>query len=204
MNDQLPARQRAVLDAVRRSIQRRRKVPSILELAAELGVSGPTVHQHLKALERKGFLRREPGSPRNIELIGSPAEEPCQCTHVPLVGRVAAGEPILAQENIEGWVPVEPRSGGEVLFALRVQGESMIGAGIYDGDVVIVRQQETAEPGNIVVALVDEEDATVKRLGRVGKTVELRPENPSMKPIRVRADRVRIQGKVVGLRRELD
>ena len=105
MNDQLPARQRAVLDAVRRSIQRRHKVPSILELAAELGVSGPTVHQHLRALERKGFLRREPGSPRNIELIDAPAEEPCQCTPVPLVGRVAAAR---ARGQDGGAAPREP------------------------------------------------------------------------------------------------
>jgi repressor LexA len=202
MRKPLPARQQAVLDAVRRSIRERSRVPSILELAEELGVSGPTVHQHLRALERKGYVRRERGSPRNLELLGPAAEGSlCECTRVPIVGEVAGGAPILAFEQPLGHVSVNRRpASGEVLFALRVRGDSMVEAGILDGDLVVVRQQSTANDGDIVVALVGEE-ATVKRLHRRGRMVVLKPENPTMEPLTVAPEEVRIQGKVVAVER---
>lgn len=175
--------------------------PSVSELATRLDVSKPTAHSHLLALKKKGFLVHAEGKGRTWRPMS--VASPYRVERIPLVGRIAAGMPILAQEMIEAWIPVEVRAGHGVLFGLRVQGESMIDAGILNGDVVIVRQQETAEPGEIVVALVDEEDATVKRLRRRGRNVILEPANEAMQPIEVGASRVRIQGKVVGLRRDI-
>jgi repressor LexA len=195
-------RQQAVLDTLSRLIREHVRVPTIVELAADLGLSGPTVHQHLKALEKKGYVRRKPGSPRSLEVVGaSPVGDACDCTRVPVVGVVAGGPAILAVEQPLGYVSVNRRSAaGETLFALRVRGDSMVGAGILDGDLVIVRQQQTADDGDIVVALVGEE-ATVKRLKRRNGAVDLVPENPGMAAITVSPEDLRIQGKVVAVER---
>ncbi len=192
-------KQRAVLSLVEEHWRRRGMGPSLAELAHRLSISRPAVHDHLLALEKKGFLEHAEGigrswRPSSVATWGT-AEK------VPLVGRVAAGKPILAKENIEGWVPVDRSHPGETLFALRVKGDSMVDIGILEGDVVIVRHQETADSGEIVVALVDDEEATVKRLGRTGPTVQLKPENSSMPVMELPAHRVCIQGKVVGLLR---
>lgn len=196
------ARQQAVLDTLRRLIRERSRVPTIVELAKELGVSGPTVHQHLKGLEQKGLLQRKPGSPRGIELVGELATaNACACARVPVVGEVAGGAPIFAFERPLGHVSVNRRPvAGEVLFALRVRGDSMMGAGILDGDLVVARQQQTADNGDIVVALVGDE-ATVKRLHRRGRMVMMKPEHPTMEPLTVAPENVRIQGKVVAIER---
>lgn len=205
MKNEPTSRQQEVLDAVVRAILGRSMAPTILELAEELGVSGPTVHQHLQALEQKGFLRRRPGSPRGIELVGHmPAGAACDCTRVPIVGVVACGSPILAFEQPLGHVSVNRRPvPGEVLFALRVRGDSMVGAGILNGDLVVARQQQTANDGDIVVALVGDE-ATVKRLQRRGGKVVLVPEHPAMEPIEVEPGDVQIQGKVLAVERIVD
>jgi repressor LexA len=201
MKNEPTSRQQEVLDTLSRAIRGQSRAPTILELAAELGVSGPTVHQHLKALEQKGFLRRKPGSPRGIELVGHVPAAACDCTRVPIVGDVAGGAPIFAFEQPLGYVSVNRRPvHGETPFALRVRGDSMIGAGIMDGDLVVARQQPTANDGDIVVALVGEE-ATVKRLHRQGGMVVLKPENPAMRPLTVAPEEVRIQGKVVAVER---
>ncbi len=205
MNASLPPRQKAVLDAVRHAIRAYRRPPTVNELARELGVSGPTVHQHLRALERKGLLRRLRGSPRGIELVGQASIEPeGECTRVPVVGEIAGGPLNLAVEHPHGYVWVNRRvAPGDVVFALRVRGNSMTDAGILDGDLIVVRQQQTARDGDIVVALVGDE-ATVKRFHRMGRKVLLRPENPSMEPIEVPAEEVQIQGKVIAVERFIE
>lgn len=205
MKEPLPARQQAVLDAVRRSLHERAEAPTILEIARELGVSGPTVHQHLRALERKGFLRRKPGSPRGLALVDAVrAPRPAGCVRVPIVGEVAGGPPIFAFEQPLGFVTVNRRTApSDVLFALRVRGDSMIDAGILDGDLVVVRQQPAADDGDIVIALVNDE-ATVKRLRRRAGKVILQPENSELEPTEVVAEELRILGKVVAVERVVD
>jgi repressor LexA len=176
--------------------------------------SSSTVHAHLANLERLGLLRRDPTKPRAIELldrvrgdvggaVGTVAENVRSLVRpgLPLVGQVAAGQPILAEENIEDYVQVPPIAGGEEgEFVLRVRGESMKDVGILEGDYVVVRPQETATDGEIVVALVGEE-ATVKRFFREADHVRLQPENASMEPIRSKD--VRVLGRVVGLFRNV-
>lgn len=169
------------------------RVPSVREICAETGLSSTsTVHHHLKALEEKGFITREHGVNRCIQIAG---EE--KSVGVPVLGRVAAGYPILAVENVECYVPVpEHLRRGRELFALRVQGESMIDAGIYDNDIVIVNRTPVAENGEIVVALVGDE-ATVKRFYKENGHFRLQPENDLFEPIIV--DEVVVLGKVVSL-----
>jgi len=169
------------------------KVPSVREICTEVGLSSTsTVHHHLNALEEKGFITREHGLNRCIHIAG---EE--KSVGVPVLGRVAAGYPILAVEEIESYVPVpESFKRGRELFALRVQGESMIDAGIFDGDIVIVNRTPVAENGEIVVALVDDE-ATVKTFYKENGHFRLQPENDAFEPIIV--DEVAILGKVVSL-----
>ena len=197
----LTDKQKGVLSLVEDHWRKKGAAPSISELAERLDVSKPTAHSHLLALKRKGFLVHDEGKGRTWRPMS--VALPYRVERIPLVGRIAAGAPVLAQESIEGWIPVDAHPGQGVLFGLRVRGESMVGAGILDGDVVIVRQQETAEPGEIVVALVDDQDATVKRLRCREPNVILEPENDAMTPIEVEASRVRIQGKVIGLRRDI-
>ncbi len=183
--------------------------PTVREICTGVGLKSPsTVHSHLASLEQKGYIRRDPSKGRAIELLHSPNQSndkasAANIVPVPLVGQVTAGTPILAVENIEDTVML-PREltradAGEV-FLLRVKGSSMIDAGILDGDQVLVRRQQTADNGDIVVALMDE-DATVKRFFLEGDAVRLQPENPAMEPIVTR--KVEILGKVIGLIRSI-
>ena len=161
------------------------------------------MHGHLQTLEDKGYIRRDPTKPRAIEILDSSSDafESKKVAHIPIIGRVTAGQPILAVENIEGTFPLpEDLVRQDNLFMLRVQGESMIGAGILDGDLIIVRQQNEARNGEIVVALIGEE-ATVKRFFKERTLIRLQPENSAMEPIY--SQDVSILGKVVGVFRTL-
>jgi repressor LexA len=205
---ELTARQRQILDFIRADIHRRGFPPSVREIGEAVGLSSSsTVHSHLAALESKGLIRRDPSKPRALEVLDYRDHERAVdyegVQAVPLVGQVAAGAPILAAENIEATLPLPASFAGEETFVLRVKGESMIEAGILDGDFVVVRQQSTASNGDIVVAMIDEE-ATVKRFYRESDRVRLQPENPTMDPIY--ADQhvdFAILGKVVALFRRI-
>ena len=198
----LTARQKAVLTAIQAYWDTYGVAPSLANLATALGISRSTVHEHILALKRKGHLVHIEGASRTWRLIDRPPSR--EIRRIPVVGRIAAGRPILAAENIEDWIIVEEANPSDTLFGLRVQGDSMVGAGILDGDVVIVRQQETADDGEIVVALVDDEEATIKRLQQRGDMIMLVAENHSYEPIECRHDRVRVQGKVLSVRRQLN
>ena len=204
---ELTARQREILDFVRAEVHRRGFPPSVREIGEAVGLSSSsTVHSHLSALESKGFIRRDPSKPRALEVLDyrdtGRGVDVGDVRAVPLVGRVAAGAPLLAAENIEETIalPAELADEGSS-FILRVAGESMIDAGILDGDYVVVRQQETAVNGDVVVAMVGGEDATVKRFFREPDRVRLQPENAAMEPILTRD--VVILGRVTGLFRRV-
>lgn len=205
---ELTSRQREILDYIRAEIHRRGFPPSVREIGEAVGLSSSsTVHSHLAALEAKGLIRRDPSKPRALEVLDYRDTERGidyeSVQAVPLVGQVAAGAPILAAENIETTLPLPASFAGEDTFVLRVKGESMIDAGILDGDFVVVRQQRSASNGEIVVAMLNEE-ATVKRFYRDGDRIRLQPENPTMDPIY--ADEhvdFAILGKVVALFRRM-
>jgi repressor LexA len=205
---ELTARQRQVLDFIRSEIHRRGFPPSVREIGEAVGLSSSsTVHSHLAALEAKGLIRRDPSKPRALEVLDYRDTERGvdyeSVQVVPLVGQVAAGQPILAAENIESSIPLPSSLAGEDTFILKVKGESMIEAGILDGDFVVVRQQSTATNGDVVVAMMNEE-ATVKRFFREGDRIRLQPENASMEPIY--ADQhvdFAVLGKVVALFRRI-
>jgi repressor LexA len=208
MND-LTERQRQVLEFIDTEIRERGYPPSVREIGEAVGLSSSsTVHAHLAALQDKGYLRRDPTKPRAIELVyessSGQAIERRPVRHIPLVGHVAAGTGVFADENIEESVPVpEDFTGAGQLFMVRVRGESMVEAGILDGDYVVVRQQPDAAPGEVVVAGIPGEEATVKTfLRRRGKVV-LRPENPTMSEMVFEPSDVSIYGKVVTLLRRL-
>ncbi len=200
----LTKRQQEIFDFIKRYSARYGYPPTVRDIGKAVGLaSSSTVHAHLANLERIGLLRRDPTKPRAIELLDRAAAgvRGFVRTGLPLVGHVAAGQPVLAEENIEDYVQTPDIAGGDDGgYLLRVKGESMKNAGILDGDLVVVRQQETASDGDIVVALVGEE-ATVKRFFREADHVRLQPENEAMDPIRSRE--VRILGKVVGLMRSM-
>jgi repressor LexA len=203
----LTARQRQVLEFIDDEVRSRGYPPSVREIGEAVGLSSSsTVHAHLAALQDKGYLVRDPTKPRALELhfdSGSgTALERRPVRHVPLVGDVAAGTGVLAAENIEESIPMpEDFTGAGQLFMLRVRGESMLEAGILDGDYVVVRQQPTAEPGEIVVAGIPGEEATVKTFLRRRAKIVLRPENPAMDELVFDPDDVTIYGKVVSLLR---
>lgn len=202
MTAPLTDRQRQVLEHIATSIRRSGIVPSVREIGQALGMRSPsTVHQHLTALERKGYIKRYGDRMRVLEVLDRRVLPDAEdVTHLPLVGRISAGLPILAQENIEEMIPVPRKMVGwqdDRCFLLTVRGDSMINAGIFNGDLVIVRSQPTANPGEIVVALMSEE-ATVKRLAYEGRRPYLMPENPQYGPI---LGEFEIIGKVVGLLR---
>ena len=203
MGKGLTKRQREILNYLMESMQDRGYPPSVREVGAALGLtSSSTVHSHLAALEKKGYIHRDPSKPRAIEILKDGASQaPKRVVNVPILGHIAAGQPILAEENIEDVFPL-PRDfvREDASFILRVRGESMIDAGIYDGDYLIVRQQATANNGEIVAALLGEE-ATVKRLFRERDHIRLQPENKTMSPIITRD--VTILGKAIGLIRRL-
>ncbi|MFM7534513.1 MAG: transcriptional repressor LexA [Acidimicrobiales bacterium] len=205
----LTARQREILDVIERHQRERGFPPSVREIGEAVGLTSPsTVHNHLTALERMGFLRRDPTKPRAIEVRYDPnsgaAIERRPVRHVPLVGDVAAGADVLAQENVEEVLPVPADLTGEgELFMLRVRGDSMIDAGILDGDLVIVRQQDHAINGEVVVAGIPGEEATVKTYQRKGNKVTLQPANARLKPMVFEASDVRLYGRVVTVMRRL-
>ena len=202
----LTSRQRDVLAFIRSFSARHGVPPTVREIGAKFGVTPRAAFDHLRALERKGMLRRRASAGRTSRAL-TLADEVAAPRHrvVPVLGRIAAGAPLLAEEHREGELPLAASAlpgGGEDVFALRVRGDSMIEAHICEGDLVLVRRQEAAQPNDIVVAMIDGE-ATVKRFLRDGRRVVLRPEHPTMSPIVVDpAERdVRILGKVIGLLR---
>ncbi len=202
MRKPLTKKQDRVFEFIRKHVQDIGYPPTVREIGMNFGISEKGAYDHLNAIEKKGYIRRMPKKPRAIEILEFvPQKLPQTAVEVPIVGRVAAGEPILASENVEGTLPV-PREvvKEDTCFALRINGKSMIEAGIFEGDLVIVRSQNYADTGDIVVALLDEE-ATVKRFFRDGNKIRLQPENSVMSPIIV--DDAQILGKVVGLFRRM-
>ena len=203
MGKGLTKRQREILGYVMDSMQERGYPPSVREIGAALGLtSSSTVHSHLAALEKKGFIHRDPSKPRAIEILKDGASQPPKrVVNVPILGRIAAGQPIFAEENIEDVFPL-PRDfvREDAAFILRVRGDSMIDAGIHDGDYLVIRQQATANNGEIVAALIGDE-ATVKRFYRERDHIRLQPENSAMSPII--ANDVTVLGKAVALVRRL-
>ena len=206
----LTQRQREVYEFVVRYADAHGYPPTVREIGEAVGLASPsTVHAHLANLERAGYVRRDPTKPRALELVGRARESAVQGGEVhvlPLVGEIAAGGPLLAEENIEAHLAVpEPLARGGEEFLLRVKGESMIEAGILPGDYVVVRRQQTAQNGDIVVALAGEDEAadeaTVKRFFRENGRVRLQPENSAMEPLY--PEHVSILGKVVGVFRRV-
>jgi repressor LexA len=201
----LTKRQQEIFDFIKRYSAKYGYPPTVRDIGKAVGLaSSSTVHAHLSNLEKVGLLRRDPSKPRALELLDRAVggvRDIVKPSGLPLVGHVAAGQPVLAEENIEDYVDVpEAAGGGEGEYLLRVRGDSMKDAGILQGDFVVVRPQDTAENGEIVVAMVGEE-ATVKRFFRENDHVRLQPENRSMKPIR--SKEVRVLGRVVGLLRKV-
>jgi repressor LexA len=209
----LTARQQEIWNYLVEYVDQHGYPPTVREIGEHVGLASPsTVHAHLANLERAGLLRRDPTKPRALELIGRERREaePAalavewhDVTRLPLVGEIAAGEPMLAEQNIEEYVPMPSSTKGD--FLLRVKGESMIDAGILDGDLVIVKTAQDARNGEIVVALAGDDEgadeATVKTFYREDGRVRLQPENASLEPIY--AKHVQILGRVVGVFREL-
>ena len=202
----LTKRQQEIFDFIKRYSASYGYPPTVRDIGKAVGLaSSSTVHAHLANLEKAGLLRRDPSKPRAIELLDRTVDAVKSVVGggdgLPLVGNVAAGQPILAEENVEDYIQVPEIAGGdEGEYVLRVRGDSMKNAGILEGDYVVVRQQETAGDGEIVVALVGEE-ATVKRFFRESDHVRLEPENETMEPIRSRE--VRVLGRVVGVFRKV-
>lgn len=206
----LSTRQQEIFDFVVAYARKHGYPPTVREIGAEVGLASPsTVHVHLAKLEQAGYLRRDPTKPRALELVGrehSARREAGEVRVLPLVGEIAAGGPLLAEQNIEDYLAVpEPLSRGEDEFLLRVKGESMIEAGMLPGDIVVVRRQSTAENGDVVAALVGEDEAaseaTVKTFHREGGRIRLQPENSALEPLY--PEHVQILGKVIGLFRRL-
>jgi len=196
-------RQQRILAFISATVRQRGYPPTVREIGEAVGLtSSSSVHAQLANLERKGLLRKDPTKPRAMALSAPRAES----VSVPLVGRIAAGSPILAEEHVEDYVAVPEGFAGDdaPYFALTVAGDSMIGAGIFDGDLVVVRQQERARDGDIVAALLPgpaEDEATVKRLGHDGDRVMLIPENPALQPFEMTDGR--LLGKIVAVLRKL-
>lgn len=204
--EKISKRQEAIMDFIKSEVKLKGYPPSVREIGTAVGLaSSSTVHGHLARLESKGYIRRDPTKPRAIEILDPEGLEAIKpgVLHVPLIGKVTAGQPITAIENIEEYFPL-PESFGtseDNLFMLEIVGESMIDAGILNGDYVVVKQKNTADNGEIVVAMTDENEATVKRFFKEKNYFRLQPENASMDPIIV--DNVSILGKVVGVYRTL-
>jgi repressor LexA len=198
-------RQLAILDFIKREVREKGYPPSVREIGESVGLaSSSTVHGHLERLEKKGLIRRDPTKPRAIEILGmedSASAFSHTITRVPLIGRVTAGVPITASENIEDYFPLPNHFvKDDQVYMLSVIGESMIEVGIHDGDYVIVRQQSSANNGDIVVAMNEDDEATVKTFYKEKDHIRLQPENASMEPIRL--NQVTILGKVIGLFRD--
>jgi len=203
MADQkLTTRQQQIFDFIKRYTSEKGYPPTVRDIGQAIGLtSSSTVHAHLANLERLGLLRRDPTKPRAMEVLADKAKRAIVPSGLPLVGRVAAGSPILAEENIEEYVEVSPLAGGDGGdFVLEVRGDSMKNAGILDGDTVVVRKQATATDGDIVVAIVEDDaeaEATVKRYFRERDHIRLEPENENFEPIR--SPDVKVAGRVIGV-----
>lgn len=201
MEEMLTDREASIMEFIKSRVKAKGYPPSVREIGLAVGLkSSSTVHGYLKRLEDKGYIRRDPTKPRAVELIGGPGQvAPGDINIVPVLGRVAAGQPILAAENHDFALPLPASYFGDGdFFMLTVRGSSMIEAGIQEGDLVVVRQQPSANNGDIVVAMIEDE-ATVKRFFRESDHIRLQPENHTMEPILARD--VSILGKVVGLLR---
>jgi repressor LexA len=206
MEKELTTNQKKVLHFLKSYLQVKGFPPTLREIASHFGLRGPRAPQKtLQILEKKGYIRRVPGGSRAIEMLIPPLVHKSQILSLPIVGRVRAGEPILAIENIEGYINLDQSLiSSDDVFLLRVQGDSMIDAHIQDGDFALIKPQPNAENGEIVVALVDDE-ATIKRIFKKRDLIRLEPANPHMEPIVVRKGerRVTLVGKVVGIFRKL-
>ncbi len=208
-DSKITARQRQVLEFIESQMRERGFPPSVREIGSAIGLTSPsTVHSHLNTLQRLGYLRRDPTKPRAIEVRWDPNSgavmERRPVRHVPLVGDVAAGTDVLAEENVDEILPVPADFTGEgELFMLRVRGDSMIEDGILDGDYVIAVQQPVASEGEVVVAGIPGGEATVKRFSRTGDRIVLLPANSAMEPLEYSADEVTIYGRVVTVMRRL-
>lgn len=195
-------RQNAILEFIKSEVREKGYPPSVREIGEAVGLaSSSTVHGHLDRLEKKGLIRRDPTKPRAIEILDGddlPERFPSSVRHIPLVGKVTAGVPITATENIEEFFPVPTQMvGDQPVFMLSVMGDSMIEVGINDGDYVIVRQQQTADNGDIVVAMTEDNEATVKTFYKERDHIRLQPENSALEPLRLK--HVSILGRVIGL-----
>lgn len=203
----LSKRQQDILAYIKDEVKKKGYPPSVREIGEAVGLaSSSTVHGHLARLESKGLIRRDPTKPRAIEILENEPDMPTpkySVINVPVVGKVTAGQPITAIENVEEYFPLPDTlvPSDEQVFMLEVMGDSMIDAGILDGDYVIVKQQQTANNGEIVVAMTEEDEATVKRFFKEKDFIRLQPENPTMDPIILR--NVSILGKVVGVYRHM-
>jgi repressor LexA len=209
MAEALTGKRLQILECIASSLRERGYPPSVREIGEAVGLtSSSTVHAHLAVLQREGYLRRDPTKPRAIEVRFDPSSKAAMAARpartVPLVGDVAAGTGVLAHENVEELLPLpEDFTGTGSLFMLRVRGDSMIEAGILDGDYVVVRQQPDAENGEIVVAGIPGEEATVKTFARRRGRVVLTPANPALSPMEFGPDDVTVYGKVVTVLRRL-
>jgi repressor LexA len=206
---QLTARQRQILECIETAMRDKGYPPSVREIGESVGLTSPsTVHNHLATLQKRGYLRRDPSKPRAIEVRWDPMSggvvERRPVRHVPIVGDVAAGTDVLAAENITESMPVPADLTGEGdLFMLRVRGDSMIDAGILDGDFVVARSQPDAERGDMVIAGIPGEEATVKTFLRKGGKVVLRPANERLSDMEFDPDEVTLYGKVVSVLRRV-
>lgn len=200
MPGKISSKQQEILDCIKEAILNKGYPPSVREICDAVHLkSTSSVHSHLETLEKNGYIRRDPAKPRTIEILDDSMFDLTrrELVNVPVIGQVAAGQPILAEENIEDYFPVPPQYlHNKQTFMLKVRGESMINVGIYDGDLILVEEQNTASNNEIVVALV-EDGATVKRFFKEDGHYRLQPENDYMDPIIV--DQVSILGKVIGL-----
>ncbi len=214
--EKLKVREQKILDFMKNEIKKKGYPPTVREICAAIGIkSTSTAHKDIESLVKQGFLKKDPSKPRALMLVDQNLGSSNDSSHnsydsdnqredvidIPVVGRVAAGTPILAEQNVEDTFPIPSRfiNGGHSNFMLTVKGDSMIEAGIFDGDYILVEQQETARNGEIVVAMIDgfESEATVKTFYNEGDHIRLQPENPTMSPIIVKD--VKILGKVKGV-----
>ncbi|MGQ9610141.1 MAG: transcriptional repressor LexA [bacterium] len=202
MRKKLTQKQQEILDFIKDYIKETGYPPAVRDISNAFGMSSKGAYDHITAIEKKGYIRRDPSKPRAIELLDYVSRKsPKSLVDIPVLGKVAAGEPLLADQNIEWIITIsKDMVKTDEPFALRVKGDSMIGAGILENDFVIVKQQQTAEQGDIVVALIGDE-ATVKRFYKEDGYIRLQPENPTMQPI-ITKEAI-ILGKVIGLFREI-
>ena len=200
----LTDRQKDIFQFIKRSVNDKGYPPSVREIGNAVGLqSSSTVHWHLAKLETKGYIKRDPTKPRAIEIVQADSSNETAVIHVPVLGKVTAGLPITAVENVEEYFPLPEHftaNHNSEIFLLNVVGDSMIEAGIHDGDRVIVRKQNIAHNGEIIVAMTEDDEATVKRFYKEKGYYRLQPENATMEPIYL--DNVSVLGKVVGLFRE--